>query len=59
MQKDQAEWHIYEENIRCLVTIQIRRKTKIGTVLNIHVGHHEDRYSNEIQVRTVSVRGVT
>ena len=31
----------------------IRRNTKIGPVLNIHVCHHEDRYSVEIQVRSL------
>ena len=31
----------------------IRRNTKIGPVLNIHVCHHEDRYSVEIQVQSL------
>ena len=31
----------------------IRKNTKIGPVLNIHVCHHEDRYSIEIQVRSL------
>ena len=31
----------------------IRRNTKIGPVLNIHVCHHEDRYSIENQVRSL------
>ena len=31
----------------------IRRNTKIGPVLNIHVCHHEDRESIEIQVRSL------
>ena len=31
----------------------IRRNTKIGPVLNRHVCHHEDRYSIEIQVRSL------
>ena len=31
----------------------IRRSTKIGSVLNIHVCHHEDRHSIEIQVRSL------
>ena len=31
----------------------IRRNTKIGPVLNIHVCHHQDRYGIEIQVRSL------
>ena len=31
----------------------IRRNTKIGPVLKRHVCHHEDRYSVEIQVRSL------
>ena len=31
----------------------IRRNTKIGSVLNIHVCRHEDRWSIEIQVRSL------
>ena len=31
----------------------IRKNTKIHPVLNIHVSHHEDRDSNEIQVRSL------
>ena len=31
----------------------VRRNTKIDPVLNIHVCHHEDRYSVEIQVRSL------
>ena len=31
----------------------IRQNTKIGPVLNVHVCHHEDRYSIEIQVRSL------
>ena len=31
----------------------IRKNTKIGPVWNIHVCHHEDRYSIEIQVRSL------
>ena len=32
---------------------RIRRNTKIGSVLKIHVCYHEDRESIEIQVRTL------
>ena len=31
----------------------IRKNTKVGPVLNIHVCHHEDRYSIEMQVRSL------
>ena len=31
----------------------IRKNAKIGPVLNVHVCHHEDRYSIEIQVRSL------
>ena len=31
----------------------IRKNTKIGPVLNIHVYHHEDRYIIEIQVQSL------
>ena len=35
---------------RSRATGWIRKNTKIGPVLNIHVCHHEGRYSIEIQV---------
>ena len=56
MQKDQAECHIYAENAlppRTRAKGWIRRSTKVGLVLNIHVCHHEDRYSTEIQIRSL------
>ena len=47
------------ENLRSLMTIReferdwIRKNTKIGPVLNVYVCRHEDRYSIEIQVRSL------
>ena len=38
---------------RTQARVWIRRNTKIGPVLNIHVCHHEDRYSIDIQVRSL------
>ena len=37
----------------------IRRNTKIDPVLNIHVFHHEDRYSIEIQVQSLFQDGTS
>ena len=57
--KDQAELYIYAEIFRCVVTIrELEREAgfvriRIGPVLNTHVCHHEDRYSIDMQVRSL------
>ena len=54
MQKGRAEWCIYAVNDSgSRARGWIRKDTKIGPFLNIHVYHHEDRYSIEIQVRSL------
>ena len=38
---------------RTRASLWIRRNTKIGPVLNMHVCHHKDRYRIEIEVRSL------
>ena len=40
-------------DLRSRATGWIRKNAKLGPVLHIHVCHHEDRYSIEIQVRSL------
>ena len=48
--------HLYREytlprnDLRSRARVWIRKNTKMCPVLNVHVCHHEDRYSIEIQV---------
>ena len=47
------EYTLPRNDLRSRARGWIRKNTKIGPVLNIHVCNHEDRYSIEIQVRSL------
>ena len=47
------EYTLPRKDLRFRARGWIRENTKIGPVLNVHVCHHEDRYSIEFQVRSL------
>ena len=47
------EFSLPRNDLRSRARGWIRKKTKTGPVLNVNVCHHEDRYSIEIQVRSL------
>ena len=47
------EYTLPRDDLRTRARGWIRKNTKIGPVLNIHVCYHEDRYSIDIQVRSL------
>ena len=47
------EYTLPRNDLRSRARGWIRKNRKIGPVLNVHVCHHEDRYSIEIQVRSL------
>ena len=47
------EYTLPRDDPRTRTRSWIRQNTKIGPVLNVHVCHHEDRYSIDIQVRSL------
>ena len=47
------QYALLRNDPRTRATDWIRSSTKIGRVLHTHVCHHEDRFSIEIQVRSL------
>ena len=47
------EYTLPRNDLRSRARGWIRKNTKIGPVLNVHVCHHEDRYIIEIHVRSL------